>query len=775
MQSEDAPGGSASRGGIRRAAPYFALFVLVVVFYGDVLFSSGAWVPSSAEFDARAYCAPVRAFGYAELAKGNVPLWNPHMYSGTPFLAGFQSALLYPLNLHYLFLPLAKSMTIEIALHVYLLGAFFFAWARNRRLAEWSAFFAAIVVMFSAVFTLRLFAGHLTYINATAWAPLLLLSIDRVIDSRKFAWAAVGAVALSMAILAGHPQAVFCVLAVAGPYACARLIPGQAKVATAALLLFILLSPAFLAAAQLWPALAFSDESVRAGGLHYVLASSLSLPPENAITLFAPTFFGDVVSQPYWGRWAFWETCAFFGVATLALCGYAVIASGRRDRWLWLGLIVFAVVLSLGRYAPVYYAIYALVPGADSFRCPSRHLLGAQLFIALLAGLGAETLVREGRRTAPVAIVFALAAVLLGIGALWVRWARDAGQVWTDFVTSRHVKTEVWWRIDEMNFASAATHAMGALGVAAFTCLAIAVVFGLARRNRRFGYLVPVIGAIELIVFAGMFRESFDLEDSRRPKLEKQLSRTEQGARVYDMSQENFAMEIGASDIWGYDPTAILRYVQLMAYTQDTRAEYTMTEFSFKWYHPVYRMMRCAYVINSRKRGKIVNEVGPPLPRALLLDQYKVIGDAETRFATIADLSFTPESVVILEEEPNPKPEAGGAGGTVSWADESTDAFTVRVNAPAPAILLVTDSFARDWQARAVTPGPQSSYSILPANHVLRAIPLAAGVHEIRFEYAPAAYTWGMRTSIFSGLALAGSSAISAFRRRRLSTWSARD
>ena len=38
-----------------------------------------------------------RAFAAASLRSGHLPLWNPFTYGGEPFLAGFQSAVFYPL------------------------------------------------------------------------------------------------------------------------------------------------------------------------------------------------------------------------------------------------------------------------------------------------------------------------------------------------------------------------------------------------------------------------------------------------------------------------------------------------------------------------------------------------------------------------------------------------------------------------------------------------------------------------------------------------------
>ena len=77
---------------------------------------------------------PWRAFGFSQLRAGHLPLWNPHVFCGTPFFGGFQSALLYPLNVLFLLLPLGAAINWSIALHVFLAGAFTYLWARNRGL-----------------------------------------------------------------------------------------------------------------------------------------------------------------------------------------------------------------------------------------------------------------------------------------------------------------------------------------------------------------------------------------------------------------------------------------------------------------------------------------------------------------------------------------------------------------------------------------------------------------------------------------------------------------
>ena len=48
--------------------------------------------------DALTYFTPYWAYRMAELRAGHLPLWNPYLFAGAPFLANPQAAVLYPLH-----------------------------------------------------------------------------------------------------------------------------------------------------------------------------------------------------------------------------------------------------------------------------------------------------------------------------------------------------------------------------------------------------------------------------------------------------------------------------------------------------------------------------------------------------------------------------------------------------------------------------------------------------------------------------------------------------
>jgi hypothetical protein len=132
------------------------------------------------------------------------------------------------------------------------------------------------------------------------------------------------------------------------------------------------------------------------------------------------------------------------------------------------------------------------------------------------------------------------------------------------------------------------------------------------------------------------------------------------------------------------------------------------------------------------------------LPRAYLVGEAEVVpGDAGIQRLLAAD--FDPRRTAVLDS-PLPagtelQPDAGGA---VEWVSREVDRFTLRVQATAPALLVVLDNHYPAWEAAIngrVVP-------ILRANHTFRAVPVPAGEHTVTFRYTPDALGTGAVVSI---------------------------
>lgn len=727
------------------------LLVLVLVAFGDVFFTAKNLVASSAEFDAKIYFAPVREFAYAEILRGNLPLWNPYIFSGVPLLAGMQSALLYPLNLHYLILPLAKSLNVEMALHVFLLGLFMFAWARDRGLSTTASAFSAAALMFSGPYFLHVMAGHLTLLAALAWTPLAFLAVDKLLDTEKPKWMYIGALALTMSILAGHPQGVFYTVAVLIPYAVFRALRRSDRSRVMVQLAVVFVAPLFLAAAQLWPALAFSGESVRASGISYAAATSYSFPPENLLTLIAPTFFGDHNHTSYWGRWAYWEMSVFMSIGAFSLAVYATIAGDSRTRWLWLGFAVASFIVGLGRYTPLSYLLYYFMPGFASFRSPSKIIFFTVLFLSLLAGHGLDSLARRPGR----AQIFAAGSAVLG-GSLFAAAivihivARGDAEMWRGVLDRMYVPGDVWWEFSDALVRESSANAVRALMMSALTLALLGCLYWARGRTPWAAYGIAAAGLVELLVFARVSRPVFDLDSTRVERYDSMLRERKGEGRVLDVATGNYLMPLRVPGMWGYDPAGLRRYRELLAHTQGPQPLYAINEVRFNSFHPLFAMFRCYLAIQSSEPDERTFPQDNPLPRFLVLNRYRIIDDAQERIAAVCDPSFDPRQEVILESQPDPLPNASGATGSVTVLAETTDRVDIEAEMSGAGILLMTDAYASDWRAEPFNPGPQEDSAVMPANHALRAIPLSAGKHRIRLEYDPPAFRYGMWVSVAS-------------------------
>lgn len=157
------------------------------------------------------------------------------------------------------------------------------------------------------------------------------------------------------------------------------------------------------------------------------------------------------------------------------------------------------------------------------------------------------------------------------------------------------------------------------------------------------------------------------------------------------------------------------------------------------------------------------------MPQFALLKQFRVIPQQKEMFAAIADLKFEPGQEVLLETAPNPAPDPRGGAGEVKLRQAASDFLEIEADLPAPAILLITDSYTPGWKARALPGSSQSEYSLLPADYCLRAVPLGAGHHELRVEYTSTAFRVGTWVSLFFviGYAVAVGSHFKTARRNR--------
>lgn len=372
---------------------------------------------------------PARSAYAQALREGRVPLWTADAMAGYPVLAEGQTGSYYPLNLLlYRFLPLSAALNYSVLVSIWLAGVGAFAYARSVGLRRGAALLGGCALMLGGVVP-----GHLNHLNmlaAISWLPWLLWAVERASAGGGWRrWAVVAAV-FGVQGLAGHPQVSLLSAVLAAGYAAASPLGvperltwrGQAGrvVACGA----ALVAGGALALVQWAPTVELTLLSQRGHGLDREFFTSFSLHPLQWATMLWPFVRGN----PY--PLTSLETIGYVGALPLAFA--AIAGLRRRDRlvgfWVLVGGVAF--LLTLGRWNPAY-RLLVRVPVFNLFRAPARYLLWADMAIAVLAAVAADSLAERASSRAPGGRAWAAASALVPVGAVgaWIGQASLDGLV----------------------------------------------------------------------------------------------------------------------------------------------------------------------------------------------------------------------------------------------------------------------------------------------------------------------------------------------------------
>lgn len=396
--------------------PVIFLCILALAYWSKVLFTGqvllpGAMLRGFAPFGADAHAPwnilqwdalgqyyPWRLFAARQLRAGLIPLWNPHQFAGTPFLANGQSAVFYPLNLPFWVLDVASAFGVAALLHTLLAALATYCLAQRWQLSRAASLVAAIAFSFGGYLTAWIVLPTLA--DTASWLPLLLLCLEAGSESATTPVLPASlplALTLGCALLAGHAQIFFYLLVALLLRALSLPQRGRA----CRVLLVALAFSLALDALQLLPTLELARLGHRAGQKAtpsgWQTITRWALQPGDLLSLFIPN----------WPLLSFSENFGYMGVVTPLLCligGAAYIgqrtASGQRSqlRPRANGLIYALPLALLGLlYAtatPLAELFYFVVPGLSQMGGVGRALLWWSFGAALGAGYGVDGLRR---------------------------------------------------------------------------------------------------------------------------------------------------------------------------------------------------------------------------------------------------------------------------------------------------------------------------------------------------------------------------------------------
>ncbi len=384
---------------------------------------AGQWLAKAPWSDQYAAGYAFRTWGVEQLRRtGHLPLWNPEMFGGLPFVAALHGDIFYPTSWLRLFWSMPTVMDLDFVIHY--IAAALFTYLLLRRLAvPWiGAVVGGVGYQLSGLIASYPLPGHDGKLFVSTLLPLAMLALVLALRERR--WSGYGLLALSvgLALLSPHFQMTYYMLIAAGLFAL-YLTFGEPSDRTTGerlgglgLALGAVAVGFGLSAIQVLPFYEYLPFSPRAQGFHgFEGATSYAVPWVHVPEFFLKRFTG--LKETYWGPNGLKLHSEYLGLPVIALAILGIGAGRSRRLVLWLGGIgLLFLLVSFGAGTPFYQVWWALMPYVKATRAPGMAFYVVALVVAIFAGLGAARLEqKEGAKHVTGWFVAAAAVLLLAV------------------------------------------------------------------------------------------------------------------------------------------------------------------------------------------------------------------------------------------------------------------------------------------------------------------------------------------------------------------------
>jgi hypothetical protein len=404
------------------AAGVFALWPVLL----SLPMLAGLWLasPMSDQYNAS---VPFQAWSAEWLNRtGHLPLWNPEIFGGLPFVAAGSGDIFYPTWWLRLLVPATMAGNLSFFVHYILAGLFTYLLLRRLRVGWTGSVIGGLAYELSGLIASYPSPGHDGKLFASTMLPLMLLGLVLALRDRRWQGYAILSTATALTLL-GHFQLAYYSLIVAGLFALYLTLEeaGDSGVTTRVLRLGLALGAVLVAfgvaAIQILPFFEYIPFSPRAQGYHGFAGSTSYAIPWNHVPEFVlKNFVGESRNGTYWGPNGLKLHSEYLGLPVVALAVLGATVRERRRLILWVGGIgLLFLLISLGAGTPFYSLWWAVMPLVKKTRAPGMALYVVALVTATFAALGVERALRgEGKRVmTPALIVGGIVALLAATGA----------------------------------------------------------------------------------------------------------------------------------------------------------------------------------------------------------------------------------------------------------------------------------------------------------------------------------------------------------------------
>ena len=688
---------------------------------------------------------PIREFG-------QLPFWNPYSLTGIPWYSNPQSSLFYPGYWLFLLFDGIPLISWLLVAHHWFAGVGMYFLCRRYRFSWLAALFGGSAFAATPYLIAHSAEGHFPHACLIAWFPWAFLCFERLRCGQRGAVPLLACI-ISLCFFCGHVQEVYYLVLVLTGFLVCDVAAGirrpseisavkigstqrlQANTVLEVPVFHQHLSPprqllvnwigvgaltVGLVAIDLLPIGIYTTRAVRSAGISAEKAGKISLGLPNLRQLVDPLALGDMQS---YGAGYYWETVFHFGIVVSLLAVIGTCFGFRRfPVQRMIALFLIGAVFAFGANTPFFAFCYNFIPGISFFRVPSRSIFFCAFTISVLSAVGVDVLLAAATKL---------------------------------HLSGRVRLTRIW-----------------KTGVAALT----------------------VVGAAELAMFSNSLFTTVP-QDSfhRQNEIIDFLKQHAAGSRVFalqDHLSDYEAWTRGIQKVQGYAPVPLKRYnlfTAAMVQPHDPGLEMAGFEtVGLSHYKkPLLDLLGVKYAIVASvpetplvgwkvvKQGRIpqlvtlrgqpvksipyaILENENPLPRAFVIGQTRILHPADKIIDVLGQ--FDPRKELLLEND------LQGTGDRAKFSAAAIEEYTpnrIRLSAELsePGYLVLTDAFYPGWSARV----DGNSAPIIPADFAFRAVPLAAGQHEVVFTFSPPLFKIGLVITGFTAVLVVIALAVAAF------------
>jgi len=692
---------------------------------------------------------PRRNLLATSLRKGVFPLWNPFVFGGMPYLGDIENAVFYPFNwLLAMFTSggrlIFRALEIQLILHVFFAGVFMYMFLRRLGISHEGSLISSIGFAFSGFIITHTI--HLTLLSTFIYLPLVLYFLLRSFQERRVVYSLAGGFFLGVSLLAGGPQFWLHMVYYAGLFSIFLLVEkGKDWKRYLYLPAVLFVSGILLSSVQLLTTAGYTAYTVRES-LSYAESVRNSIPFYQLLTLFVPKFFGYISwlhenNVRFWigGYGAFWETCIYMGIVPLILSLYAFTKKDRRKYTIFFGILALLFLMAaMGKYTPVYWIFYHLLPGFNKFRNAGRFSGLFTFSLLVLAGFGFDNL-KKGKGELKPLLYFTGSLFLLFVfifaGAFRNAWSA-------------------------MVYQKVYSYSLKQTGVALlFLILSSTAIFVyMIYKNRyKYAYLIPAcVLFIDLFTFGANFNVSrvnpdeFYSENRLVEYLKEDYKK--EPFRVNARQGSYMLLRRNSGDIYklellqGYTPLRLKLYRKLRQLPLNTYLDLFNAKYTIR--------------VEERRMGLVLNQTY--LPRAKVFYRWEYV-DEETAYKKLKE-GYDYHNVLLIGARENfQEPETTGTQ-RIEFNERSINRIGITVDTDRNGVLFVSLLNIPGWKVK--VNGVEKK--IFPVDYAFTGIYLEKGRSNVLLFYSPPGLRIGLILTLLTLVSMIFYGVMDWFRRKNL-------